>query len=150
MTEKSARSKETETELSIEQVKEQIIEQGKKRRVLSYEEIAEKLSVFDIDSDQMDEFYENLREQGIELSGDVEDVDPSLVTLEKDEVFNLNDLSVPAGVKINDPVRMYLKEIGRVDLLSAEEEIKLAERIEQGDEEAKKRLAEANLKVIWA
>ena len=65
-----------------------------------------------------------------------------------EETFDLNDLSVPPGVKINDPVRMYLKEIGRVDLLSAEEEIRLAERIEQGDEEARKRLAEANLRLV--
>ena len=63
-------------------------------------------------------------------------------------LFDLNDLSVPPGVKINDPVRMYLKEIGRVDLLSAEQEIRLAERIEQGDEEARKRLAEANLRLV--
>ena len=64
-----------------------------------------------------------------------------------EEEFDLNDLSVPPGVKINDPVRMYLKEIGRVDLLTADEEIKLAERIENGDEEARKRLAEANLRL---
>ena len=65
-----------------------------------------------------------------------------------EEEFDLNDLSVPPGVKINDPVRMYLKEIGRVDLLSAEEEIRLAARIEEGDEEAKRRLAEANLRLV--
>src|SRR5690625_859748 len=68
--------------------------------------------------------------------------------LSKEEEFDLDDLSVPLGVKINDPVRMYLKEIGRVDLLSAEEEIELAKKIEEGDELAKRRLAEANLRLV--
>src|SRR5699024_8185123 len=67
---------------------------------------------------------------------------------EEEEEFDLSDLSVPLGIKINDPVRMYLKEIGRVDLLSAAEEIELAKRIEKGEEEAKKELAEANLRLV--
>ncbi|UQD52783.1 RNA polymerase sigma factor RpoD [Bacillus methanolicus] len=150
MAEKSARSKEVESDMTLEQVKEQLTEQGKKTGVLAYDDIAEKLSNFELDSDQMDEFYEFLGDQGVELVGDNEESDPNLQDLEKeeDEEFDLNDLSVPPGVKINDPVRMYLKEIGRVDLLSAEEEIELAKRIEQGDEEAKRRLAEANLRLV--
>jgi RNA polymerase primary sigma factor len=147
MADKSARSKEMETDVTLEQVKEQLTELGKKRGVLTYEEIAERMNGFDIESEQMDEYYEYLGEQGIELIGD-SDEDPNIHQLEKEEEFDLNDLSVPPGVKINDPVRMYLKEIGRVDLLSAEEEIKLAQRIEQGDEEAKRRLAEANLRLV--
>jgi RNA polymerase primary sigma factor len=146
MADKSARSKEIETDVTVEQVKEQLMEIGKKRGVLTYEEIAERMSGFDMESEQMDEYYEYLGEQGIELIGD-SDEDPNIHQL-KEEEFDLNDLSVPPGVKINDPVRMYLKEIGRVDLLSAEEEINLAERIEQGDEEAKRRLAEANLRLV--
>jgi RNA polymerase primary sigma factor len=149
MAEKSARSKEVESELTLEQVKEQLTLLGKKTGVLAYDDIAEKLATFELDSNQMDEFYEHLGDQGVELVGESEESDPNPKELKKDEEeFDLNDLSVPPGVKINDPVRMYLKEIGRVNLLSADEEVKLALRIEQGDEEAKRSLAEANLRLV--
>lgn len=151
MAEKSARSNETDTELTVDQARDQLIEQGKKVGTLTYEKIGEKLGHFDLDSDQLDEFYEHLTDQGVELVEDSDEEEvPNVSDIQKEseEEFDLNDLSVPPGVKINDPVRMYLKEIGRVDLLSAQEEVELAKRIEQGDEEAKKRLAEANLRLV--
>jgi len=139
--------------MSIEQVKEQLVELGKKRGVLSYKEITDRLAGFEQDSDQMDEFFEYLGDQGIEINNnenddDDDEVDQMVIKDDDNEEFDFDDLSVPPGIKINDPVRMYLKEIGRVPLLSAEEEIKLAQRIEQGDEEAKRRLAEANLRLV--
>jgi len=138
-------------ELTLEQVKEQVVEKGKKYGSISYKEIMEKLSNFEQDPDQIDEFFEYLNAQSIEVINDSDEDDNILIDDDKEsdleDDFNLDDLSIPR-IKINDPVRMYLKEIGRVPLLSAQEEIELAKRIEQGDEEAKRRLAEANLRLV--
>lgn len=105
MAEKSARSKETDTDMSVEQVKEQIIQLGKKKGSLTYDTISEMLGNFDLDAEQMDEFYEHLTELGIQLLEDEEDEDltddPDLSDLEKEEEFDLNDLSVPPGEHLN-------------------------------------------------
>ncbi|BFH12850.1 RNA polymerase sigma factor RpoD [Paenibacillus dendritiformis] len=140
-----------ETETALEHAKDQLIELGKKRGSLSYKEIAEKMATFDQDPEQMDEFYEQLSDLGIEVSEADDEMGVRANDRDNDDSDDFHfddDLSLPPGIKINDPVRMYLKEIGRVPLLSAEEEIELAKRIEQGDSEAKKRLTEANLRLV--
>lgn len=144
---------EMNTEQKLDHVKDQLIEHGKKRSSLTYKEIMEKLSPFDQEPEQIDEFFEQLDDLGIEVLNENEEDHPLRAAAEEPEResddFNFDDdLSLPPGIKINDPVRMYLKEIGRVPLLSADDEIELAIRIENGDEEAKRRLAEANLRLV--
>jgi RNA polymerase primary sigma factor len=137
----------TETEQTLEQVKELLIEQGKKRSALTYKDIVEKLGAFEQDPEQIDEFFEQLADLGIDVVNEHED-NPLHPEDDQEEMHFDDDLSLPPGIKINDPVRMYLKEIGRVPLLSADDEVELAKRIIQGDEEAKRRLAEANLRLV--
>ncbi len=111
----------------------------KKKGVLEYKEITDYLGDIELDADQIDKIYEYFESQGIDVLGNIEI---------EEEVEKDLDLSLPEGINIDDPVRMYLKEIGKVPLLSAEEEIELARKMEDGDEYAKKKLAEANLLLV--
>lgn len=141
----------TELEVTLDQMKAKLTEKGKKQGFLTYKSIMEKLAPYEQDSQQMDEFFEHLNEQGVDVLNENNDEDDEFrpqTNNTHDDHYLDDDLSVPPGVKINDPVRMYLKEIGRVPLLSAQEEVELANLIEQGDEEAKRRLAEANLRLV--
>jgi len=149
MADKSERSNES-VEMTLEEMKKLLTEKAKKDGEISMKEISDKLALYEIENEEIFHFAELLDgDDNITVEGKEAFEEEALTKQEaSEETFDLNDLSVPPGVKINDPVRMYLKEIGRVDLLSAEDEIRLAERIEQGDEEARKRLAEANLRLV--
>ena len=124
-----------------------LIEKGKKKGELTYEEIMDILEEVDIDKDQIDDIYEQLAIMGIDVVGE-EDDDLEDEESEKTTKKTKTETTILKGVNIDDPVRMYLKEIGKVSLLTAEEEVSLAKRMEAGDEEAKKQLVEANLRLV--
>ena len=130
----------------------------KKKNVLEYQEINDFFKDQPLDVEQMEKVFDFLEASGVDVLRITENIGDDIILdddleidgLEDEEEVELDkiDLSVPEGVSIEDPVRMYLKEIGKVNLLTADEETELAKRMEQGDEAAKKRLAEANLRLV--
>ena len=131
---------------TFEQRKEELLKKGKEKGVLTYEELAESLKGLELDADSLDDLYNAFHDNNIEIiSENFEDDDDDD---DAGEEISIEDVALPKNASINDPVRMYLKEIGKISLLSLDEELALSKRVEEGDEEAKRLLAESNLRLV--
>ena len=143
------------TQKFLDRLKDLVALGKKKKSILDVQEINDFFNDMELNADQMEKVFDYLEANNIDvlrISEDTEDdvdVDIDIIISDEDDVDVENiDLSVPEGVSIEDPVRMYLKEIGNVPLLTTEQEVELAKRVEAGDEEAKKQLTEANLRLV--
>ncbi len=123
----------------------ELVEKGKKKGLLSYKEIADALAEFELEEEQMEKVYDSLDREGIEVVGDL---DKELEQIEPVQVEEEIDMNLPDGTNVDDHVRMYLKEIGKVPLLTADEEYELARKMSEGDEDAKQKLIETNLRLV--
>ena len=135
---------------SLEERINDLIKVGKEKKYITFEQLADALKGLDVDNDSLDEIYNTLMENDIQVVADEDaGTDPDGVPkIIEEEPIILDDAELTKDININDPVRMYLKEIGRISLLSPEEELELSERVSSGDEVAINKLAESNLRLV--